>query len=99
MLRESRASGNPSKYACIIHNTYYQNKHDSRSMVSLGNLYFDNKSKYENNLKESYKFYFHVLNEDNRNVFGANGLGMVCAEKGEVDAAREIFAKVLYYYY
>jgi len=71
-------------------------------MLSLGNFFFSNlkdKSPTESStastsLKESYKFYFHVLNEDAKNIYAACGLGMVCAEKGEMEAAREIFAKV-----
>lgn len=73
-------------------------------MLSLGNFFFAQLGRGPaggagaagggGSLKESYKFYFHVLNEDATNVFAANGLGMVCAEKGETDAAREIFAKV-----
>ena len=69
-------------------------------MLSLGNYLFANpagaKSKAEagQHLKESYKFFFHVLNEDQKNIYAATGLGMVCAEKGENEAAREIFSKV-----
>ncbi len=80
-----------------------QNHHDARSMLSLGNFFLSHVSSKGhgaatsgsgNSLKESYKFFFHVLNEDLTNVYAANGLGIVCAEKGESDAAREIFAKV-----
>jgi hypothetical protein len=42
----------------------------------------------------AYKFYHPVLTEHVRNVFAANGLAVVCAEKKELDAAREIFSKV-----
>ena len=42
----------------------------------------------------SYKFYHHVLAEDKTNVYAANGLAMVCAEKAELDVAREIFSRV-----
>jgi RNA polymerase-associated protein CTR9 len=64
-------------------------------MLSLGNYYFSIASGKadHNQMKESYKFFFHVLNEDQTNIYAANGLGMVCAERGEVDAAREIFSK------
>jgi RNA polymerase-associated protein CTR9 len=70
----------------------------------MGNFYFSNlytsqhipTPKYDDNLKQSYKYYHHLLDEDKTksNLYAANGLGMVCAEKGEFDAAREIFAKV-----
>lgn len=64
-------------------------------MLSLGNHYFSAASGKADHsqMKESYKFFFHVLNEDQTNIYAANGLGMVCAERGEVDAAREIFSK------
>ena len=67
-------------------------------MLSLGNFYFATLSirdaKYETHLKDSYKFFHHVLHEDRKNVYAAIGLGMICAEKGELDVAREIFTRV-----
>lgn len=73
-------------------------RHDPRSMLSLGNLYFENlnpssTSKYEKDLKQSYKFFHQVLADDKDNVYAAVGLGMVCAEKKEYDVAREVFTK------
>jgi tetratricopeptide (TPR) repeat protein len=64
-------------------------------MLSLGNLYFSYSAngKSESQLKESYKFFYHVLNENNSNAYAANGLGMVCYKKNELDVAREIFTK------
>jgi tetratricopeptide (TPR) repeat protein len=71
-----------------------RNRHDARTMLSLGNMYFanltGNPDKY---IKDSYKFFHHVLLEDNKNVYAANGLGMVCAQKGELDVAREIMSR------
>lgn len=68
-------------------------------MLSLGNFYFEHSanSKNESQLKESYKFFFHVLNENHNNAYAANGLGMVCARKKELDVARETFSKVVKY--
>lgn len=64
-------------------------------MLALGNFYFTyhGGAKADLQLKESYKFFYHVLNENHANAFAANGLGMVCAKKGELDVARETFAK------
>jgi tetratricopeptide (TPR) repeat protein len=45
-------------------------------------------------LKESYKFYYHVLEKDKRSSYGANGLGIILAEKQKLDAARDTFARV-----
>jgi len=68
---------------------------DSRAMVSLGNMYIANLgSKRDENLKLSYKFYHHVLNKDNLNIFAAVGLGMVCSEKKLYEVARDIFSRV-----
>lgn len=76
-------------------NVCLQNRHDSKAMLALGNFYFTHHSgaRADQQLKESYKFFYHVLNENNSNAFAANGLGMVCAKKGELDIARETFAK------
>ena len=64
-------------------------------MLSLGNFYyaFSSNAKSESQLKDSYKFFFHVLNENHNNAYAVNGLGMVCVEKQEIDAAREMFSK------
>lgn len=67
-------------------------------MISLGNFYYStlnkNDERYQDNLKFCYKFYHSILLEDNKNMFAANGLGMVCAEKNEYQAAKEIFTRV-----
>lgn len=65
----------------------------------MGNMHFttlatSKEAKHDGILKDSYKFFYHVLNEDRKNVYAANGLAMVCAEKGELDAARDIFTRV-----
>ncbi len=44
--------------------------------------------------KMSYKYYFSVLQEHVRNMYAANGLGIVCAKKEEFDSAKQIFNKV-----
>ena len=63
-------------------------------MLSLGNMYFANLgSNPERYIKDSYKFFHHVLTKDPKNVYAANGLGIVCAEKGELDVAREIISR------
>lgn len=45
-------------------------------------------------LKESYKFYHHVLGCDKKSSYGANGLGIVMAEKKKLEAARDTFTRV-----
>jgi len=67
---------------------------DPRPMLALGNLYFHNITGQDDpHLKDSYKYFHHVLTKDPRNVFSANGLGMVCAEKRENEVAREVFSR------
>jgi hypothetical protein len=45
-------------------------------------------------LHDSMKFYYSVLSDEgSKNVYAANGLGMICAEKGLFDSAREIVSK------
>ena len=75
-----------------------QSKHDSRAMLSLGNFYFafSTSGKAESQLKDAYKFFYHVLNENHNNAYAANGLGMVCVKKNELDVARETFSMVHY---
>jgi RNA polymerase-associated protein CTR9 len=72
-------------------------------MLSLGNFYFSSLNskdeRYQDNLKNSYKFYHLVLTEDVKNIYAANGLGMVCAERGELNVAKDIFSRVRFFYY
>lgn len=76
-----------------------RNRKDSRSMTCLGNYNYslycngNNADVAARNLDNSYKFFHQVLNEDRRNTYAANGLGIVCAEKGEVEAAKDIILK------
>ena len=72
-------------------------------MLSLGNFYFNcsnsgkNESQLklkEKELKDSYKFFHHVLNENHNNAYAANGLGMVFAAMKEAEMARETFSMV-----
>lgn len=76
-----------------------KNKHDARALISLGNFYFSylkssEDTKYDSLFKNSYKFFHAALNDDSTGLYAANGLGMVFAEHGELQAAREIFTKV-----
>lgn len=44
--------------------------------------------------KSSYKYYFNVLQDHVRNLYAANGLGIICAKKEEFESAKQIFNKV-----
>ena len=43
---------------------------------------------------EAGKFYLSLLNDDNRFVYAANGMGILFAEMGHVDEAKAVIAKV-----
>jgi hypothetical protein len=58
-------------------------------------MYYSNIAVKESSLKDSMKFYHMVLKEDQRNIYAANGLGMVCAAKEQNEIAREIFSRVI----
>ena len=83
-----------SNLLSLLYASEHQNNHDARTMLSLGNMYFANlSSNPERYIKDSYKFFHHVLTKDPKNVYAANGLGIVCAEKGVLDVAREIISR------
>jgi len=72
-------------------------KKDPRPMLLLGNMHFQRinsgRPADEDSLKTSEKFIRATLQKDHRNVYAANGIGMLCAEQDELDAASEIFLR------
>jgi len=72
-------------------------KVEAYSMLSLGNIYFNNLNtpkKYSKHLQHAADFYRRILQKDKANAYAANGLGTVLAEKGELFKAKEIFNRV-----
>jgi len=72
-------------------------KVEAYSMLSLGNIYFNNLNtpkKYSKHLQHAADFYRRILAKDRANAYAANGLGTVLAEKGELFKAKEIFNRV-----
>jgi RNA polymerase-associated protein CTR9 len=72
-------------------------KVEAYSMLSLGNIYFNNLNapkKYTKHLKYSADFYAKILQKDKANAYAANGLGTVLAERGELFKAKEVFNRV-----
>lgn len=72
-------------------------KVEAYSMLSLGNIYFNNLNtpkKYSKHLQHAADFYRRILQKDKANAYAANGLGTVLAEKGELSKAKEIFNRV-----
>jgi len=81
------------------HYSLYVQKRDDRKVDRKDDKKDDKKEdkkeeEIQNQLKLAYKFYFPILSENTHNIYAANGLGIVCAEKKENDAAREIFSKI-----
>ena len=72
-------------------------KVEAYSMLSLGNIYFNNLNapkKYTKHLTHAADFYRKILSKDKANAYAANGLGTVLAEKGELFKAKEVFNRV-----
>lgn len=72
-------------------------KVEAYSMLSLGNIYFNNLNtpkKYSKHLQHAADFYRRILSKDKANAYAANGLGTILAEKGELFKAKEIFNRV-----
>ncbi|EED94926.1 hypothetical protein THAPSDRAFT_268346 [Thalassiosira pseudonana CCMP1335] len=72
-------------------------KVEAYSMLSLGNIYFNNLNtpkKYSKHLQHAADFYRRILSKDNANAYAANGLGTVLAERGELFKAKEVFNRV-----
>ncbi len=84
----------------LAHNRTYPHLHhqvEAYSMLSLGNIYFNNlntPNKYSKHLQHAADFYRRILQKDPANAYAANGLGTVLAEKGELFKAKEIFNRV-----
>jgi len=73
------------------------NAMNAYSKIALGNIYFSNiknPGKYARNLKYAAGYYKQVLANDDKNLYAANGIGCVLAEKGELLKAKDIFNRV-----
>lgn len=67
---------------------------DARAYLSMGNVHFALLSSRGSLLKESMKFYHPILRDDQRNIYAANGLGMVLSMEGKSDSSRDVFSRV-----
>jgi len=45
-------------------------------------------------IKNAYDFYWRVLTKNPSNIFAANGVGIVTAEKGDLALAKEFFTQI-----
>jgi tetratricopeptide (TPR) repeat protein len=62
---------------------------DQSLVLSLGNLYMN-----AHDPKISYKYFYGLLQEHDRNIYAANGLGIACVKRGEFESAKQIFHKI-----
>jgi len=71
-----------------------QSKNDPYTKVLYGNMFFDSldvPDRYEKNMAHSHKYFSDVLQAEPTNIFAANGMGMVLAEKGFLNEAKQVF--------
>eukprot|EP00005_Dracoamoeba_jomungandri_P008714 CAMPEP_0174270756 /NCGR_PEP_ID=MMETSP0439-20130205/45618_1 /TAXON_ID=0 /ORGANISM="Stereomyxa ramosa, Strain Chinc5" /LENGTH=1018 /DNA_ID=CAMNT_0015360281 /DNA_START=21 /DNA_END=3074 /DNA_ORIENTATION=+ len=73
---------------------------DPYALLSLGNIYYTakfdkhDKSRMERYLSHAFKYYWQVIRQDPTNIYAANGLGIILAEKSYLAQAKEFFIKV-----
>lgn len=58
------------------------------------NAKFQTAEKEARYIKLANDFYWRVLNRNPANLYAANGVGIVCAEKGDINLAKEFFTQV-----
>lgn len=87
------------KFERILKNTDSTN--DAYSLIALGNIWLQtlhqptkDKEKEKRHQDRALAMYKQVLRSDPRNIWAANGIGAVLAQKGYVSEARDVFAQV-----
>ncbi|KAN0031578.1 hypothetical protein ACTFIV_005443 [Dictyostelium citrinum] len=75
-----------------------ENKNETYASLSLGNIYynakFSNPDKVEKYILNAEQFYNRVLTKNPTNIYAANGIGMIIAEKGNLNLASETFLQI-----
>ncbi|KAF0682722.1 Aste57867_25173 [Aphanomyces stellatus] len=72
-------------------------KNDPYTFLSMGNIFMSNigeKGRYLKNMTLSETYYKKTLSTHPHNIYAANGIGIMLAEKGQFDKAKLIFAQV-----
>lgn len=72
-------------------------KNDPYAFLSMGNIFMSNlgeKNRYAKNMSLSEVYYKKTLAAHPRNIYAANGLGIMIAEKGNFELAKQIFSQV-----
>lgn len=72
-----------------------KDKNDLVTLLSLGNVHYDTANTSSDNCVDLCSKYWHrVLDENKTNFAAVNNIGIICGEKFQMDASREIFFKV-----
>ncbi|OQS02508.1 RNA polymerase-associated protein CTR9 [Thraustotheca clavata] len=72
-------------------------KNDPYSFLSMGNIFMSNigeRGRYMKNMSLSETYYKKTLQNHPNNIYAANGIGIMMAEKGHLDKAKMVFAEV-----
>ncbi|KAL3673573.1 hypothetical protein V7S43_001277 [Phytophthora oleae] len=72
-------------------------KNDPYAFLSMGNIFMSNlgeKNRYTKNMSLSEVYYKKTLTSHPHNIYAANGLGIMIAEKGNFELAKQIFSQV-----
>ncbi|RLN93962.1 hypothetical protein BBJ28_00004098 [Nothophytophthora sp. Chile5] len=72
-------------------------KNDPYAFLSMGNIFMSNlgeKNRYTKNMSLSEVYYKKTLASYPSNIYAANGLGIMIAEKGNFELAKQIFSQV-----
>lgn len=72
-------------------------KNDAYALLSMGNIFMNNlgeKLRYAKNMTLSEGYYKKTMQLQPRNIYAANGLGIMMAEKGNFELAKLIFSQV-----
>lgn len=72
-------------------------KNDPYALLSMGNIFMSNlgeKNRYTKNMSLSEGYYKKTIQSHPANIYAANGLGIMVAEKGNFELAKQIFSQV-----
>jgi RNA polymerase-associated protein CTR9 len=72
-------------------------KNDPYAFLSMGNIFMSNlgeKNRYTKNMSLAEGYYKKTIQTQNNNMYAANGLGIMVAEKGNFEVAKQIFTQV-----
>ncbi|KAF1335705.1 Rna polymerase-associated protein ctr9, partial [Globisporangium splendens] len=72
-------------------------KNDPYAFLSMGNIFMSNlgeKNRYTKNMSLSEIYYKKTIQAHPSNIYAANGLGIMVAEKGNFELAKQIFSQV-----